>query len=122
MIRRPPRSPRTDTLFPYTTLFRSWPLMSEAARRLNRPAREPCRAQNEAPLPRTSTDRARGYVERRRASPAIASKTAIRNASVHAAHPSRNENVAPPPSYGRVSMERPEERRVGKEGVSKGRS
>src|SRR3546814_3104382 len=23
MIRRPPRSPRTDTLFPYTTLFRS---------------------------------------------------------------------------------------------------
>src|SRR3546814_19844869 len=78
--------------------------MSEAARRLNRPAREPCRAQNEAPLPRTSTDRARGYVERRRASHAIASKTAIRNASVHAAHPSRNQNVAPPPSYGRVSM------------------
>src|SRR3546814_2431049 len=25
MIRRPPRSPRTDTLFPYTTLFRSFP-------------------------------------------------------------------------------------------------
>src|SRR3546814_7661892 len=24
MIRRPPRSPRTDTLFPYTTLFRSY--------------------------------------------------------------------------------------------------
>src|SRR3546814_21124847 len=23
MIRRPPRTPRTDTLFPYTTLFRS---------------------------------------------------------------------------------------------------
>src|SRR3546814_11780519 len=23
-IRRPPRSTRTDTLFPYTTLFRSW--------------------------------------------------------------------------------------------------
>src|SRR3546814_16800132 len=31
MIRRPPRSTRTDTLFPYTTLFRS-----AAARRLNR--------------------------------------------------------------------------------------
>src|SRR3546814_6387885 len=30
MIRRPPRSTRTDTLFPYTTLFRSidyWPLL-----------------------------------------------------------------------------------------------
>src|SRR3546814_6962808 len=26
MIRRPPRSTRTDTLFPYTTLFRSSPL------------------------------------------------------------------------------------------------
>src|SRR3546814_13027521 len=28
MIRRPPRSTRTDTLFPYTTLFRSvdWPM------------------------------------------------------------------------------------------------
>src|SRR3546814_11156980 len=24
MIRRPPRSTRTDPLFPYTTLFRSW--------------------------------------------------------------------------------------------------
>src|SRR3546814_15779060 len=28
MIRRPPRSTRTDTLFPYTTLFRSWLLES----------------------------------------------------------------------------------------------
>src|SRR3546814_13827030 len=27
MIRRPPRSTRTDTLFPYTTLFRSWGLI-----------------------------------------------------------------------------------------------
>src|SRR3546814_19602844 len=26
MIRRPPRSTRTDTLFPYTTLFRSFPV------------------------------------------------------------------------------------------------
>src|SRR3546814_18764762 len=30
MIRRPPRSTRTDTLFPYTTLFRS-PLIPELA-------------------------------------------------------------------------------------------
>src|SRR3546814_4412350 len=27
MIRRPPRSTRTDTLFPYTTLFRSPPVL-----------------------------------------------------------------------------------------------
>src|SRR3546814_4046428 len=31
MIRRPPRSTRTDTLFPYTTLFRSY--LGMAARR-----------------------------------------------------------------------------------------
>src|SRR3546814_10895560 len=29
MIRRPPRSTRTDTLFPYTTLFRSPPAFAE---------------------------------------------------------------------------------------------
>src|SRR3546814_13162230 len=34
MIRRPPRSTRTDTLFPYTTLFRSqaWPNICQAMR------------------------------------------------------------------------------------------
>src|SRR3546814_799021 len=31
MIRRPPRSTRTDTLFPYTTLFRSTKVISRAA-------------------------------------------------------------------------------------------
>src|SRR3546814_14125106 len=36
MIRRPPRSTRTDTLFPYTTLFRS--LLRQQAWRLARPA------------------------------------------------------------------------------------
>src|SRR3546814_12581455 len=29
MILRPPRSTRTDTLFPYTTLFRSWFLLQQ---------------------------------------------------------------------------------------------
>src|SRR3546814_1023689 len=59
MIRRPPRSTRTDTLFPYTTLFRSrapasrsWPRRSDRARRWARretavrdraPARAPAR-------------------------------------------------------------------------------
>src|SRR3546814_1890040 len=37
MIRRPPRSTRTDTLFPYTTLVRS-----AAAPRSRRPAAAPC--------------------------------------------------------------------------------
>src|SRR3546814_19749174 len=31
MIRRPPRSTRTDTLFPYTTLFRSHPHLRDVA-------------------------------------------------------------------------------------------
>src|SRR3546814_17559950 len=31
MIRRPPRSTRTDTLFPYTTLFRSPPVGDTAS-------------------------------------------------------------------------------------------
>src|SRR3546814_10901026 len=33
MIRRPPRSTRTDTLFPYTTLFRSRPVASASNKR-----------------------------------------------------------------------------------------
>src|SRR3546814_4355789 len=37
MIRRPPRSTRTDTLFPYTTLFRSVRLLR--LRRVDREAR-----------------------------------------------------------------------------------
>src|SRR3546814_2191156 len=41
MIRRPPRSTRTDTLFPYTTLFRSIHAI-RAARATPRPGR--CRS------------------------------------------------------------------------------
>src|SRR3546814_7830140 len=35
MIRRPPRSTRTDTLFPYTTLFRSGPNLFDELRYLD---------------------------------------------------------------------------------------
>src|SRR3546814_8954036 len=38
MIRRPPRSTRTDTLFPYTTLFRSARRRSRSRLRLSRSA------------------------------------------------------------------------------------
>src|SRR3546814_8228968 len=38
MIRRPPRSTRTDTLFPYTTLFRSLRRAKRTARAAHRPA------------------------------------------------------------------------------------
>src|SRR3546814_16415106 len=64
MIRRPPRSTRTDTLFPYTTLFRSvrrslrpWPCRAtfhafpawadETARKLT-PAKWHCKAERAA--------------------------------------------------------------------------
>src|SRR3546814_226198 len=44
MIRRPPRSTRTDTLFPYTTLFRSGPSEATACKRtLGRPRRQSSR-------------------------------------------------------------------------------
>src|SRR3546814_1732385 len=40
MIRRPPRSTRTDTLFPYTTLFRS-PGFEQTCRLIQRPGDKP---------------------------------------------------------------------------------
>src|SRR3546814_17267334 len=49
MIRRPPRSTRTDTLFPYTTLFRS-PLVTGNSRKA-------MVASVEASLRRLKTDR-----------------------------------------------------------------
>src|SRR3546814_4261938 len=60
MIRRPPRSTRTDTLFPYTTLFRSerHPLQPQyqVSRRLARPRQRAFervdRAEEERPLDR----------------------------------------------------------------------
>src|SRR3546814_14461861 len=106
MIRRPPRSTRTDTLFPYTTLFRSTSssrisVMRAAAcsRRgstASRTSAASCRASRRgcatpsAPRPSTTSTSTR----RRR--------SAI---SAPAARPGRNA--------------RSEERRVGKEGVSK---
>src|SRR3546814_6542515 len=46
MIRRPPRSTRTDTLFPYTTLFRSapqaWSCSPPGQRRSRRPQAPKC--------------------------------------------------------------------------------
>src|SRR3546814_6361218 len=40
MIRRPPRSTRTDTLFPYTTLFRSMKIRATEEERCSDGARE----------------------------------------------------------------------------------
>src|SRR3546814_12977815 len=62
MIRRPPRSTRTDTLFPYTTLFRS--LETRCDRRRDR-----------AVLPRRRSRRARASFATRRPAP-VAGRTA----------------------------------------------
>src|SRR3546814_18841291 len=45
MIRRPPRSTRTDTLFPYTTLFRSHRRAAAPSRQQRRTAPPATRAQ-----------------------------------------------------------------------------
>src|SRR3546814_4513892 len=51
MIRRPPRSTRTDTLFPYTTLFRSLLLQRRAGGEQRRRGQRRRRAQTEKPSP-----------------------------------------------------------------------
>src|SRR3546814_2599705 len=60
MLRRPPRSTRTDTLFPYTTLFRS---LGYGRLRRQLPARrdaDPLRElQPDGQVPRPAGDRAR---------------------------------------------------------------
>src|SRR3546814_5856569 len=62
MIRRPPRSTRTDTLFPYTTLFRSPVLCRAGPAEVPevRPLRRTRRAGNRAPT-RHGTSRHRLY-------------------------------------------------------------
>src|SRR3546814_9374396 len=55
MIRRPPRSTRTDTLFPYTTLFRSQGLLGRPAIRRSKESR---RAGRDAKEPRMSSSTA----------------------------------------------------------------
>src|SRR3546814_3434668 len=54
MIRRPPRSTRTDTLFPYTTLFRSAHIPHPA------PPARPCGALGTRPTPTRGGGRHQG--------------------------------------------------------------
>src|SRR3546814_12004095 len=118
MLRRPPRSTRTDTLFPYTTLFRS----AKAARPLlSRPA--PLRAAAARPqvpgaLPPPGR-RMRGV----RQSPRGARPRRLRGGerrALSARHIRRPRRAAQ--HLTRRSFERSEERREGKEWVRSGRS
>src|SRR3546814_18310059 len=91
MIRRPPRSTRTDTLFPYTTLFRSAPQA-------------------------TQTDIATADQSSQGSEIVV---TGIRSSLERAAEVKQN-SVQVVDSI--VAQDRSEERRVGKECVSTGRS
>src|SRR3546814_21004463 len=122
MIRRPPRSTRTDTLFPYTTLFRS-------SRRRGRCAADPRRA-----AVRTGGDGAGGARVRHSARIAVG-PVQFRIGSdwagpvaalepLYAAYP--RDDARPADATGRLFAARPgrpwlrpEERRLGKRCVSK---
>src|SRR3546814_10549083 len=69
MIRRPPRSTRTDTLFPYTTLFRSRdaPLHAQSHRRGRNPPRSAARPAIAGKMP--GPDRPSGHPGSRTAPP-----------------------------------------------------
>src|SRR3546814_21017700 len=118
MIRRPPRSTRTDTLFPYTTLFRSMGSAASAAYGLGKEnAARPSVGAGFA-----GVARAAGNAAGKRASSALGLGEAAlsgRQAAWNALHNS-NSDAAQNPSGGEAV--RSEERRVGKECVSTSRS
>src|SRR3546814_18320310 len=109
MLRRPPRSTRTDTLFPYTTLFRS-PEISAAAE-ANRRARQPAwQGGLCAGISRRRPDR--GGDGRQHSADFVGRRGRCARAR------RRRRAVAEPARCG----DRPEERRVGKECVGTCRS
>src|SRR3546814_13726732 len=122
MIRRPPRSTRTDTLFPYTTLFRS--TLSRLSVRNGPGSRlrhwcssqylriSPLHWEFHYPLPLSSNAVSNAHP---RLSPGLSRPT---NVTAYAPFtPSNSEQRSPPPYY-----RRQEERRVGNRGVRTGRS
>src|SRR3546814_13577580 len=109
MIRRPPRSTRTDTRFPYTTLFRSR-ACGAVCRWLARADRERCRCG--AGLARRAAGRAT-RARRCRGDPRFQRHRQYRRVAGQGAGPERG-----------LAADRPrsEERRVGKVGVRTCRS
>src|SRR3546814_11446250 len=103
MIRRPPRSTRTDTLFPYTTLFRS----STGGAILF--------------VPQKPTDELEGYVEGHMGSHNLREITGVVNLPVSDSLKIRL-GARRTKRDGLVNNIRSEERRVGKECVSTCRS
>src|SRR3546814_13756454 len=104
MIRRPPRSTRTDTLFPYTTLFRS-PRPSMLARKVRARSRIARRSAMLFPILSQSDRRL------------LASFSLARSSAVDWRRWENRETI-----FSCTSSDRSEERRVGKECVSTCRS
>src|SRR3546814_10974000 len=96
MIRRPPRSTRTDTLFPYTTLFRS------LARRRRGAALGPARPEHgrRGPAgPRTRTRAGRGARPPRPTHATAMTPANVLNASLDTLalqHPTTDHRAPPP--------------------------
>src|SRR3546814_18925990 len=109
MIRRPPRSTRTDTLFPYTTLFRSrYPTMSSHDQTMARQFRLSASHSSLSSFTQFCTD-----VSRRAVVASIKIDSLALNPRDLAASWRRSFRVIGPPGNGLSS----EERRVGKECV-----
>src|SRR3546814_13167969 len=116
MIRRPPRSTRTDTLFPYTTLFRS---SGPAARRQPVPlrGRRRARRQRRGCADDDSLHSPSGWFEvvRKRTSVISAARRGLAQQRVLGLQALQ---LLAHLGEGRLEFFSSEERRVGKEGVS----
>src|SRR3546814_9354436 len=87
MIRRPPRSTRTDTLFPYTTLFRSrvaGPGLVSAAGRLKPVAVEPQLQHHQVPYQ---------PVVRRRLGPRVLAHHPVQKLAAHEVPPAQRSEA-----------------------------
>src|SRR3546814_13242046 len=117
MIRRPPRSTRTDTLFPYTTLFRS--AGGRRPPRLSALRRQPGVLLAGRPRLRVGTDAARPRPRHRRGGVEPAGL-----GTAHGEDPTRPTAARgkPPARTRRVRAPRSEKLRVGKECGSTSRS
>src|SRR3546814_12878369 len=100
MIRRPPRSTRTDTLFPYTTLFRS-ALPTAAASTGTSSVRRPGQRANEHILTRR---RARAGLYAGRADQLAGASGQRREGGAHRRHDNRAVDVPGQLALGRVGV------------------
>src|SRR3546814_13369127 len=125
MIRRPPRSTRTDTLFPYTTLFRSDDLDAGPVRRGGGHAREEVRQRGYRHPQRRQRGGNQGHGATERAEQSVEFPDAAAGEHAEQRRIGRY-GVALAASgavpEGQVDRRRSEERRVGKECVSTCRS